>query len=235
MIERDQRRRHHRQSSFCQWCRDLEIQKLRLAIARIFIYLSQAFSLSFCVYVGAGSENICLWLNLTTSLLGVIIGHEMTRILALHKFYSANISPEDINFVDLRSSQALLGSLRRWILMIGNLNIIQSLLRVVVLGSWGLRDTSVAILNVTKAINAEFPTLGSDLGLIQCENDCAGVMGITLTNRTTLDVERSIALTTCVEKCRASQDMFVAVLAITGALQISAFFLARLIRYGRID
>jgi hypothetical protein len=188
------------------------------------------------VYIGAGSTHISLWLNLTTSLAGVIIGHEMTRILHLHKFYSANVSSQDSNFIDLVSVQNLLSSLRKGILVIGCLNGIQVVLRVTVLGTLGFRDTAFLFVNVTTAINHQFPTLGEDLGLISCENDCQNSMNMSSISKgttTTIDPTLLAGIEDCILKCRLSQDMMVAILGLTGFLQISAFFLARLIKYGQ--
>ena len=245
-------RRHHR-SKFLNyskraWCRNLGIQKFRTTIARFLIYFSQALSMSFCVYIGAGSTHISLWVNLTTSLSGVIIGHEMTRILQLHKFYSANSS--DTNFINHEESQNLLSKLRSGIFLIGLLNGLQALLRIIVLGTLGFRDTAFLFANVTSSINKNFPTLGADLGLIFCENDCqnsngmvpgmsgTNVANVGSTNETTMkEVDPTLfaGLQDCVLKCRLSQDMMVGFLAFTSFLQISAFFLARLIKYGKTD
>ena len=244
-------RRHHRHQRAirCSWCRNLGIQKFRTTIARFLIYFSQALSMSFCVYIGAGSTHISLWVNLTTSLSGVIIGHEMTRILQLHKFYSANSS--DSNFINHQESQNLLSSLRKGIFIIGCVNGMQALLRIIVLGTLGFRDTAFLFANVTSSINKNFPTLGADLGLIFCENDCQnsngmvpGMFGTNVvanvgsTNKTTMkEVDPTLfaGLQDCVLKCRLSQDMMVGFLAFTSFLQISAFFLARLIKYGKTD
>ena len=209
---------------FQHWWKTVQIQKVRLGVANFSIYLSQAFSLVTCVYVGAGSQHVSLWLNLSTSLLGVIIGQEMARLLALHKFYSANVSVEDVNEIDLVSSQELLSTYRRYIALVGCLNFLQVLFRLVVLGNFGFRNEE--FLNVTSAINEEFPNLGKDLGLIECAVDC-GIVGNT-TQIVNLKLD-------CMDRCQISQDMFCGLLGMTGFLQISAFLLARLIVYGRIN
>tara|TARA_B100000795_G_C22630153_1_gene372308 strand:+ start:140 stop:817 length:678 start_codon:yes stop_codon:yes gene_type:complete len=224
-------------------------------------------SLCFCVYVGAGSEGASLWINLFTSILGVIIGHEMTRILALHKFYSASVSREDINEIDLGASQSLLGNLRKVLLFIGMSNVFQVLLRLIVLGCklFEIELTGTkGFLNITEFVNKEWPTLGEDVGLIDCGTDCSKIMKI---NGTDLAFVSCFAVSTddngncicvdtkgnqlnnvfcgcndlycsfhsCNTSCKDAQNLFVTILATTGAFQISAFFLARLIRYGKTD
>jgi hypothetical protein len=205
----------------------LELQKLRLGIAKFSLFFSQALSLCFCVYVGAGSQNFSLWLNLCTSLMGVIIGNEMLRLLALHKFYSANSSVEDIQQVDLDQAQELLSFNRRCIGATAALNALQVMFRVVVLGCFSVRNEE--FLNVTSVINEEFPKLHDWLGLISCENDCGMVTNVTNYDENLVQAQRY-----CVERCLISQDMYASVIGITGMLQTCAFVLARLVQYKRL-
>ena len=209
----------------CNWFMSIQTQKLRISVANFSLYFSQALSLCFCVYVGAGSQHFSLWLNLLTSLMGVIIGNEMIRLLGLYNFDTSSDSKEDVNEIDLIHSQQLLGTFRRFIGLVGALNALQVLFRLVVLGCFNFRNEE--FLNVTNAINEQFPNLGNDLGLISCEVDCGMAQ-----NTTVFDKDLLNAQVYCVERCLISQDMYAAVLSMIAFCQLTAFTLARLIVYG---
>ena len=100
-----------RSVSFMRCCLDIcciiEVQASRLLFCRMFLYIQQLFG---CVrgLRGRGHEG-CPWLSLFTSLGGVILGTEISRVLNSHTIRPKQRS--DLIFIDLKHQQRLLSRL----------------------------------------------------------------------------------------------------------------------------
>ena len=124
-----------RSVSFMRCCLDIcciiEVQASRLLFCRMFLYIQQFISVVFVAYAGAGTEGLSLWLSLFTSLGGVILGTEISRVLNLHVFYSTKATRSDLIFIDLKHQQRLLSRLRLGLLLCGLSNLGMAFLRFI--------------------------------------------------------------------------------------------------------
>lgn len=219
-------------------------------------------SLVFCAYPGAGTQSFSLWTSLFTALGGVILGTETSRVLNLHVFYSTRTTSEDLHFIDLKHQQRLLSRLRLGLLLCGLSNLVLAFARAINYYSMNTvssdqNESPSGLSNFTtwfqKSTNL---TSWSQLGLVDCKDDCVGVGSMDdqrlfkncllgcgcedLTSETckecfdTCTLDASSTYLKCLNDCVASH-LFVSInFAFMGILQISCFILARLVVYGRI-
>jgi len=265
---RDPMPRHlHHDASSCQrycpeFCCIIEVQASRLLFCRIFLYIQQFISVVFVAYVGAGTEGISLWLGLFTSLGGVILGTEISRVLNLHVFYSQKATSEDLHFIDLKHQQRLLSRLRLGLLLCGLSNLTMAFART--LNYYGMNyidgetqtSASQGFTNFTSWFQtATNWTSWEELGLVDCKDDCVGVGNIQnhalfrscladcgcddLTSTVCKDcfdgcaLDASTEYLKCLDDCVQSHLFVAIVFGFMGLLQVSCFVLARLIVYGR--